>query len=253
VSSFNYFAQRTAAERYALGRPYLHPLIVQRVREITGTGRFAAVLDVGCGTGQSTRAVAEIAERTVGIDPSPEMLAQTTPGRGVEFREACAEELPFAESAFDLITVGLAFHWFDQEQFLAEAHRVLRPHAWLVIYNSAFGEIAENPEFRSWFRQEYLKRFPNTPRSLREITQNFLACFGFTLVQREVLTTAVAMTHEQFVNYLLAQSNVIAAVEHGAERLEDVAAWIADGTAAFFQHGTASLQFQIDIHFLRAA
>jgi protein-L-isoaspartate O-methyltransferase len=55
----NYFTHATAAERYARGRPYQHPAIVRRICEITGVSRFESVLDVGCGTGQSTRAVAE--------------------------------------------------------------------------------------------------------------------------------------------------------------------------------------------------
>ena len=59
-------------------------------------------LDVGCGTGQSTVVLAEIAERIIGIDPSADMLRAATPHPKVEYREAAAEHTPFSDGQFDL-------------------------------------------------------------------------------------------------------------------------------------------------------
>ena len=72
----------------------------------------------------------EIAKQVTGVDVSPEMLAQAEARDGVEYVVAPAEELPFEDESYDLVTVGLAFHWFDRERFLPEAHRVLRPDGW---------------------------------------------------------------------------------------------------------------------------
>jgi SAM-dependent methyltransferase len=58
----NYFGHETAAERYAQSRPYFHRLVIERIRgllKLEGPVRIA--LDVGCGTGQSALALAEIA------------------------------------------------------------------------------------------------------------------------------------------------------------------------------------------------
>src|ERR1700722_16902999 len=132
----NYFIHATAAERYARGRPNLHPPIVRRICEVTGRSRFASVLDIGCGTGLSTRALAAVADRVIGIDSSPEMLVQATGSPGIVYQQARAESLPFADRSFDLLNVGLAFHWFAPQAFLSEARRVLRDDGWLVIYNS---------------------------------------------------------------------------------------------------------------------
>ncbi|MBI5365791.1 MAG: methyltransferase domain-containing protein [Planctomycetes bacterium] len=103
----------------------------------------AAVLDVGCGGGLDTFVAALLVGpggRSVGIDLTPEML---TPARaasagwrvgGVEFREAAAEELPFADGAFDLaISNGVLNLVFDKERAYSELFRVLKPGGTLAV------------------------------------------------------------------------------------------------------------------------
>lgn len=121
-------------------------------------------LDVACDTGQSTVALKEISSRVVGTDVSQEMLARAPCEAGVRYVEAPAEDLPFEDRSFRLITVALAFHWFDRSRFLAEARRVLEPSGWLVVYDSGFfGEMKENPKHERWYREVYLMRYPARP------------------------------------------------------------------------------------------
>src|SRR5215212_11882315 len=54
--------------------------------------RPALVVDLGCGTGLSTRAWAGVAERAIGVEPNAAMLAAAEPAAGVEFRRAFAQE-----------------------------------------------------------------------------------------------------------------------------------------------------------------
>ena len=73
------------------------------------------------------------------------MLARAPLEAGVRYVEAQAEDLPFGDGAFGLVTVALALHWFDRSRFLAEARRVLEPSGWLTIYdNGFFGEMKGN-------------------------------------------------------------------------------------------------------------
>ncbi|MCB9132249.1 MAG: class I SAM-dependent methyltransferase [Anaerolineales bacterium] len=134
----NLFVHSSAAKRYASARPFFHPLIAARIAAFTGVPLFARALDVACGTGQSSRALAEIADHVDGVDVSPEMIAEAEPHDRVSYHTGRAEAIPFPDGTFDLATVGLAFHWFNQAEFLREAHLVLRADAWLVIYNSGF-------------------------------------------------------------------------------------------------------------------
>ena len=59
------------------------------------------------------------------------------------------------------------------------------------------------------------------------------------------------MSSDQFVSYLLTQSNVIAVVEQGSECLEDVAHFIIQGVAPFFGGQSRTLKWQSHIDFLR--
>ncbi len=99
-------------------------------------------LDVACGTGQSTLALKEVAYQVVGTDTSREMLDRAPREAGVQYVEASAEDLPFADGSFRLVTVALALHWFERSRFLTEASRVLNLGGWLIIYdNGFFGEM----------------------------------------------------------------------------------------------------------------
>jgi SAM-dependent methyltransferase len=248
----NYFVHATAAERYARGRPDLHPAIVARICEVTGRSQFGSALDVGCGTGLSTRALAQVAERVVGIDSSPEMLAQATGGPSIVYQQARAESLPFADRSFDLLNVGLAFHWFAADAFLREARRVLTDDGWLVIYNSGFlGQLHGEDDFAQWHRNVYLVRYPTPPRSPSSVSDEFVRPFGFTLVRKETQDQQIPMSRDEFVNYLLTQSNIIAKVEQGSEKLESIAQFISDAVAPYFHGQTRNLLWQSTLNFLR--
>ena len=226
--------------------------VVERITEFTGVERFPNVLDVACGTGQSTLAIAEVSDHVIGIDAVPEMLPDLlrTVGSEIELLQARAESLPFAESAFDLIALFWpAFHWFDQEVFRRGQSRRCAD-GWLVIYNIAFlDDMVERPGFRQWFREEYLARYPSPPRSRRTITDEFVKSFGLKHARRETFASEVPMSRVRFVDFVLTQSNVIAAVEGGSERLEDVAAFVDNGVRPFFHGGHVPMRFQCDIDF----
>jgi len=65
------------------------------------------------------------------------------------------------------------------------------------------------------------------------------------------LPNEVSWSREQMVGYFLSQSNVIASVEQGSEKLEEVAAWLDRGIAPFFTPSPRTMQFSSDIWYLR--
>ena len=78
------------------------------------------IADLGCGTGELTRALHEKlgARETIGIDNSASMLAKAPLLAGVKFREEAIED--FNESGFDLIFSNAALHWLpDHEKLFA--------------------------------------------------------------------------------------------------------------------------------------
>ncbi len=96
------------------------------------------VLDVGCGTGALTVAVAEMARpdgTVVGLDPNPEMLAvaRRQPGN-ITWVEGRAEALPFEDASFDAVVSQFAMMFFeDRPLALREMMRVLKPGGRMAV------------------------------------------------------------------------------------------------------------------------
>jgi SAM-dependent methyltransferase len=92
------------------------------------------VLDLGCGTGRHTLALAEAGATVAALDGSAEMLAlarRKLRGHRVDWlRHKFPASLPFADSTFELIVLGLvAEHIEDLDGVLSEAARVAMPGA----------------------------------------------------------------------------------------------------------------------------
>lgn len=242
----NYFSSNSAAKRYAKGRPYFHPMIVGCVKEFLSIKEpLSSALDVGCGTGLSTAALKEIAQNIFGVDASAEMIALAPRETGIRYSVAPAENLPFEKNKFDLITISQAFHWLDRDKFLAEANRVLRPNGWLIAYDNYFsGRIIENPEFHEWYK-EYLARYPVTPRAKTAFTAENIKPHGFRLVNEERYENTISFSVEGLVDFLVTQSNVIAAVEGGKEDIEAARDWLTKIIAPIFK-GTKEQGFLFD-------
>jgi len=94
-----------------------------------GVAAGTRVLDVASGPGQVAAAAAARGARPVGVDVSAGMLAAARAAHPeIEFLEGDAEELPFADAAFDAVVGGFVLnHLPAPERGTAEAKRVLRP------------------------------------------------------------------------------------------------------------------------------
>lgn len=135
---------------------------------LAGTTRL---VDVGCGTGRFAVLAAErLGARVWGVDRSAEMLheAKRRPGgRGVGWRRADAEKLPFRDGWFDGAHSHLVLHLVDDlPAAVAELARVVSPGGRLVVGTFApehFREFFLNPYFPS-IPEIDLARFPDPGR-----------------------------------------------------------------------------------------
>jgi SAM-dependent methyltransferase len=120
--------------------------------ELAELGPAARLLDVGCGTGRFAVFAAErLGARVWGVDPSSEMLdqARRRGGRGVGWKQAPAEHLPFKDGWFDAVHAHLVMHLVDDAgAALSEMARVLCPVGRLVVVS---------------FRREHFDRFHLNP------------------------------------------------------------------------------------------
>ena len=233
----NYFGPGIDAARYARARPRIHAEAISTFRRLAGASTVVPRgLDVGCGTGESTIALTDVADQVVGVDASSDMLGQAPSHRQVDYVRAAAEQLPFCDRSFDLMTAALSFHWFDAEPFLAEASRLLRPSGWLAIYTSGFtGQMVEDAGFAGWFRDVFLGQFPTPTRNRGVITPALAATHRLILQGEEEFVSDVAMTADQFVDYELSTTNIIAAAERRGVTLDEAAVWLRAAVRPFFR------------------
>jgi ubiquinone/menaquinone biosynthesis C-methylase UbiE len=112
-------------------------LAVRQARRLTSR---VSMLDVGCGAGHLTFALAPFFETAVATDVSPSMLATVLAVAGqrrlpqIQVRRANAQALPFADATFDLVCSRYsAHHWHDLAAALQEMRRVARPGATLLM------------------------------------------------------------------------------------------------------------------------
>jgi SAM-dependent methyltransferase len=99
------------------------------------------VLDLGCGTGVLTAAIAAAGATVVGVDASPAMV-EAARAVGVDAQVAHAETLPF-EGAFDAVFSNAMLHWTrDIDAVLRGVHRALRPDGRFVAELGGKGNVA---------------------------------------------------------------------------------------------------------------
>lgn len=130
--------------------------------------------------------------------------------------------------------------------------RLLQPGGWLVIYNNAFrGEMVGNLEFHDWVTSAYLPTFPSPARSRTPLDDDDATQAGSALIAREAYENEVTFTPEDLVDYLMTQSNIIAAVERSDRVPEDIRAWLLAQVTPLFPVPSATFAFGGDIWFLQ--
>jgi SAM-dependent methyltransferase len=95
------------------------------------------ILDLGTGTGVIARALARRGCSIAGIDIAPEQIEEAQRLANIDrpkidFQVAPAEDPPFGEGAFDVVTANQCFLYFNSSRVLAALRRVLVPRGRLV-------------------------------------------------------------------------------------------------------------------------
>lgn len=128
---------KTSAD-YALYRPGPPESFYQKLSALGIGLRGQRILDLGTGTGVLARQFATQGAVVAGIDISGEQIQAATTlagaeGLKIDFRVAPAEQVPFPDGAFDVVTANQCWLYFDKEKAIAEARRLLNPVELLVI------------------------------------------------------------------------------------------------------------------------
>ena len=121
-----YWAERTEAGRR---RREIRSRLLAAAAGVD-SDRGMRVLEVGCGTGYFTRALAgNTAALLVGVDVAPRLVAHAIGSAfpNVRFAAGDIEALPFASGAFDAVLGNAVLHHLRLERAVPELLRVLKP------------------------------------------------------------------------------------------------------------------------------
>jgi ubiquinone/menaquinone biosynthesis C-methylase UbiE len=109
-----------------------------------GPGPFHAFLDLGTGTGRVLSLMVERAQRCVGVDLSPSMLAvaraniERAGHRNVQLRHGDIYALPVERDGYDVVVIHQVLHYLDDPaRAVREATRALRPGGKLLVVDFA--------------------------------------------------------------------------------------------------------------------
>jgi SAM-dependent methyltransferase len=126
------------AAGYDRFRPRPPRALVETLLQVSGVERARLVVDLGCGTGLSTRAWAGDADEVIGVEPNAAMVAVAdgaTVAPNVRFVHAFGQDTGLAEVGADLVTCSQSLHWMEPEPTFAEVARLLRPGGVFAAYD----------------------------------------------------------------------------------------------------------------------
>ena len=107
------------AEDYDRHRPAYPDVLVDRACEGAGIGSGAAVLEVGCGTGQLTRSLLARGLRVTAVEPGRQLIARARDrcnGVGdVQFVNARLEDASLRRAQYAAVFSASAIHWIDPD------------------------------------------------------------------------------------------------------------------------------------------
>jgi SAM-dependent methyltransferase len=235
--SGGYGSARLAAG-YAFDRPPVHERILRAARLNGPVGR---ALDVGCGAGRSTAALAPYARRVVGLEPVPAMLAhRRTVAPDASFVVGAAERLPFAGGTFELVTAAGSLNYTDLPPALAEISRVLTGDGRFVLYDFSSGRSAA---LADWFAA-FERRFPWSP-GWRPLDARTLPLpeAGLLLLDHVDVETHLPMSLDAYLRYVLSESNVDGAIGRGDCDAAEAEAWCRRTLAPVFAYGDVDVVF----------
>ncbi|XP_023221729.1 putative methyltransferase DDB_G0268948 [Centruroides sculpturatus] len=135
------FERLEQASAYAKFRPSPPQFITDKILKYLEekiNPPYEHVLDVGCGTGQSSIVWKPYFRNITGCDISSAQIEEArkkSSFENVNFIICPSEKIPFPDNSVQMISVVTALHWFDIEEFFKEAKRLLIRNGVLAVQN----------------------------------------------------------------------------------------------------------------------
>ncbi|KAG8184581.1 hypothetical protein JTE90_005196 [Oedothorax gibbosus] len=232
------FAGVKHAELYAKFRPHPPDALVKTIVSYLGekvAPPFGSALDVGCGGGQSTLALAPHFARVTGIDVSEAQIRcaqEQRPAPNVTYRVCRAgAPWPVAPSSAQLVSFGQSFHWFEPGAALGEAGRVLGPGGAVALFGHWIPLPRPPGEKRArllhalveqWLHDEQLGPFWDAGRRAVQGRYSDVDPRPLTDIRRRNFVKIIDSSLSDYLGYLRTWSSFQKLLKQDAQRAEDL-------------------------------
>jgi 2-polyprenyl-3-methyl-5-hydroxy-6-metoxy-1,4-benzoquinol methylase len=136
---------------------------------VSNVGKGLMVLDVGCGDGVIGEPIAKMGNYVASVElPTIATMAQRCGAPSVVAGDA--EELAFASNSFDVVLASEVLeHLWEPQNFLDEAHRVLRSDGYLIVETPEGKEGLYYDSHRHYFTVELLTQMFSSRFTICEV------------------------------------------------------------------------------------
>ena len=243
------FDSKRIAQGYAK-RPWLHKSVIEQLKidcSLPKDYMFKIGLDVGCGAGLSTKALRLICDKVTGTDIAESMIEVCDEIYGTDpsysFYAAKAEETRIQNKKYDIVTAAGCINWVDEKKFMTNMAQVLDDNGLVVIYDFGITDrMVGNDDYTRWYRDEYLSRFPKPARKESKWNQSDLID-GFVMEKQTEYDMEYSFTLDEFVDFMMIQSNVNAQIESGRVSADEIRKWIIESLTPVFDGRERQLVF----------
>lgn len=208
------YDQTDIAATYDRGRSHSPELLGAWMRRVESYAPASpkTIVDLGCGTGRFSGALAKhFGADVIGVDPSHKMLehARAKKLEHVRFEVAKAESIPLADASVDLVFISMIFHHLeDHAKAARECWRILRKGGIVFLRGGVRESIPAYP---------FVEFFPPTLPMLEEDLQtgafvrDTFEAAGFGLVEREIVTQEVSPSLDAYADKIALKADSIIA------------------------------------------
>lgn len=121
------------SETYARYRPTYPQELFDYIFQFVEKKKHA--WDCATGNGQAASVLADHFEKVEASDISEAQISHAVQKPNIQYHVCPAEQTPFADNSFDLITVATAYHWLNWKKFYEEATSVGKPNCVVAVWS----------------------------------------------------------------------------------------------------------------------
>lgn len=165
--------------------------------------------DCATGNGQAAQVLAEHFGTVEATDISEAQLSNAVQKENIHYQVSPAENTPFPDDHFDLITIATAYHWLDWDRFHKEATRVGKKGCVVAAwsYHLFYSDDESITKLIQHFYTDIIKQYWDPERRYMEEKYETVR-FDFAPLDPKDFDIQLAWSKEQFYGYLQSWSAV---------------------------------------------